>query len=238
MIVRHGAALIGAQHRRAARVPQPRPRRPTAQCDPRGLDQPPALEAAQGGAIGARGGAQLGAAALPLQQRAEHRRLERAEPLLTGQRQAPRIGDPGTQLGSSLHRPAPGPGSGWEHQPETASGGRAVLLGDPEAEPDQLCGGARLQRLQRLGEPAGLDLGVLGDLDHDPEDAARPERNPQHAADTDPRHRRRQAIVEGAAQSPRGGQWLDPGDRHAPNLGSSEDICCPRCRSPFIRARR
>ena len=84
------------------------------------------------------------------------------------------------------HRAAARPGPGRQHQLRARARGRAVLAGDPEAEPDQLRRGARLERLERLGEPLRRQLGGLGHLDDDAEDPPRPERDPEDAADPDP----------------------------------------------------
>ena len=45
------------------------------------------------------------------------------------------------------------PGPRRQHQSQPARGGRAVLAGDPEAEPDQLRRRAGLERFDRLGKP-------------------------------------------------------------------------------------
>ena len=120
-------------------------------------------------------------------QRFEHGALLGAEPLAAAEGGLAGGEDLGAKLGLGAGRAAAaaGPGPRRQHQLQPARGRRAVLAGDPEAEPHQLRRRSRLQRLDRLGEALGRQLGGLGELDHDPEQPPRPEGNPDDAADAD-----------------------------------------------------
>ena len=113
-------------------------------------------------------------------------------------------------------------GAGREHQREPARRRRAVLAGQPEAEAHERGGHVGLQRAQRLGEPLGRQVALLGEVHHHAEQAPRPEGHHEHAAHRHARQVAAQPVVERAAQRAGRGQRLDLGD-HASNLRGGPD---------------
>ncbi len=221
---RRGAECAGARRRRELRVA----------IRSRSL-QPP-----QGLAVGADRGGQLGARHLAGAQRLQHRPLLDPEAPAAAQRLLAGRQDLRPQLDLGADRAAAGAGARRQHQLQAARGGRAVLAGDPEAEPDQLRRGAGLERLDRLRQPLRRQLRGRGQLDHDAEQLARPEGDADDAADLEVLHRLRLAVVERAPQGAGGGQRLDPEDGHpvegmaargrpaaSPGERRGEGICCP-----------
>src|SRR5207342_2937427 len=75
----------------------------------------------------------------------------------------------------------------------------------------------------RLGQPLRRQLGGVGELDDDAEQLARAEGDANDAADLEPVHRRRPAVVERSPQSTGSGQWLDPEDGHQARLCAAGD---------------
>ncbi len=124
-----------------------------AQARAAGGDEAALLQALQGLAVGADRRGQLAARHLPLPQSLQHRPLLDAEPAAAAQRLLPGRQDLRPQLELGADRAAAGPGPRRQHQLQAARGRRAVLAGDPEAEPDQLRRGTGLERLDRLRQP-------------------------------------------------------------------------------------
>ena len=212
-----GGPLLGEEPRRLDRGVEAGGGGGAADARVAGRDQAALGEPADDRGVRADRGGQLRRRHLAaLDQRLEHRPLLHAEPLAALQRRLAGGRDLGPQLGLRPHRAggAAGPGPRRQHQLEPARGGRAVLPRDPQPELHQLRRGARLERLDRLREPLRRQLRGLGQLDHDAEQAARPERDPDQAADLEPRHRVRPAVVERAPQRAGGRQRLDLEDRH------------------------
>ena len=174
-----------------------------------GRDQAALLEAAQDAAVGADRARPAPAPTSPLPAAPRAPPAADPESLAAAQRRLAGGGDLGPQLSSGAHPLARGTGPRRQHQLQPARGRRAVLLGDPEAEPDQLRRRARLERFERLGEPLRGQRGGLGEVDDDAEHAPPPERHPDHAADLQAGHRLGQAVVERAAQRAGCGQRLD-----------------------------
>jgi hypothetical protein len=213
---RHRLLLLGQQLRAGGGGRQTHLAGNTANGKAAGGDQPPLLEAPQRLAVGADRRRQLPGRHLPRAQRLQDGALLGAEALAAAEDSLARGQDLGSQLGLRAHRPprAAGPGPRRQHQLQAPRGGRAVLAGDPEPEAHQLRRRPGLQGLDRLGQALGRQLGGLGDLDHHPQQPPRPEGDADDAADPQIRHRLRAAVVEGAAQGTRGGQGLDPQNRH------------------------
>ena len=212
-----GGLLLGEELRRVDRGGEAGGGGGAAHARIAGGDQAALGEPAQGRAVGADRGGQLRRRHLAaLDQRLEHRPLLHPEPLAALQRRLAGGQDLGPQLGLRPHRAAgaAGPGPRRQHQREAARGRRAVLARHPEAELDQLRRGARLERLDRLREPLRRQLRGLGELDHDAEQPPRPERHPHQAADLEPLHRLRPAVVERPPQRAGSRQRLDLEDRH------------------------
>ncbi len=153
----------------------------------------------------------------PAPQRLEHRPLLRPEPPAAAQRLLAGGSDLGPQLGPRADPLPAGPGPRRQHQLQAARGRRAVLAGDPEAEPDELRRGARLERLDRLGEPLRRQLGGLGELDDDAEQRA--------AARTAPGRRCR---PRAPPSPPAGGSRTGPRRARAVVSGSTLAITRPR----------
>ena len=171
-----------------------------------GRDQPALLEAAQDLAVGADRGGELGRRHLSgAAQRLQRRPLLDPEPLRAAQRRLAGGGDLGPQLDPRADPLTAGPGPRRQHQLEPPRGGRAVLARDPEAEPDQLRRRAGLERLDRLGEALGGQLGALGQLDDDAEHAPVAEGDADDAADLETLHR---GPAGGSRTAPAGhGRW-------------------------------
>ena len=120
---------------------------------------------------------------------------------------------------------------GWKHQLEAARRGRAVFAGNPQAEANELRRRPRLQGLDRLRQALGWQVACLGHLDHHADDTPGPERNHEQTSDAHAAEPRGQRIVERPAEGAGGGQGLDLGDRHGPNLGAAADGGCRRASS-------
>ncbi len=222
---RDGVRLLGEQLGTGGGAAEARLAGDAADADGAGGDEAALLEPAQRLAVGADRRRQLAPRHLARAQRLEHGALLGSQTLAARERRLAGRQDCRPQLGLRAHRPpaAAGPRSRRQHQLQAARGGRAVLAGDPEPEPHQLRRRPGLQRLDRLGEALGRQLGRLGEVDHDPEQAPRPERHPDDAADVDLGHRLRAPVIEGAAESAGGGQGLDPENRHRSRLWTGED---------------
>ena len=110
----------------------------------------------------------------------------------------------------------PADGAGRQHQLQPAGRRRAVLAGDPEAEPGELGRdpGASGPRPAPRGVGGSSSL-ASATLDHHPEEPPRPERHAQEAADRNVREPLGQRVVERPAQRTGGRQRLDPCNRHA-----------------------
>ena len=194
-------------------------------------DQAALLEPAQDLAIGPdRRRELLGGQLARFAQRLEHRALPDAEPLAAAQRLLARRGDLGPQLDPRAHPLPGGSGPRRQHQRQPARRGRAVLAPHPEPEPDQLGGGARLQRFERLSEALGRQLRALRPPDDDAEHPAVAEGDADDAADLEILHRLRKSVVERTAQSAGIGQRLDFGNRHLATVWrpADADVCWRR----------
>jgi hypothetical protein len=212
----HGAPLLGEQLGDGGGGVELGAAGTAAQARAARRDQAALLEPAQDPAVGADRRGQLAGRHLAAAQRLEHGPLLGAEARFGGKRLLAGDGDLGAQLGPRPHPLPARPGARREHELQAARRGRAVLGGDPEAEPDELGRRPGLERFERLGEPLRRQLGALGEADDDAQRAPpAPERHAHDAAHLELGHRRRQAVVEGPAQGAGGGQRLDLGDRHA-----------------------
>ncbi len=68
---------------------------------------------------------------------------------------------------------------------QTARGRRAVLDGDPAGELDEVDRQVGVEHLARRDESVVVDLGLLGQPDHDPDDIPMAERDDEHRAHAD-----------------------------------------------------
>ena len=109
-----------------------------------------------------------------------------------------------------------------EHQAERAGSRRAVLAGHPDRERHHLVGERDRQHLVGFGEPVGLELGAVGELDHHPQRSLAAERHAEHRADGDLVVAVREQVVEGAADRAGARQRHDPRDH--PRSGWSRRI--------------
>ena len=107
------------------------------------------------------------------------------------------------------------------HEPERPRRRRAVLVGQPAGQRDEVGRDAGLERRRRLGEPLRRDLRARRPARRRrPSTAAPREGDDEQRADLHVRQRRGQPVVERAAQGARRGQRLDLGDRrHGPCEG-------------------
>ncbi len=189
-------------------------------------DQPAAFEARERGVRHVQLRRRRGAAREP----AERRVLARPQPHRPRSRQgvAPGGGQRGLEQlarGGARRGARGGPGAGRQHERQPARGGRAVRLGQPESQVDEVGRNSGLERRDRLHQPLGRDLGAIADAHDQPEHAAAPERHEQHGPHVDALHVTRNAVVERPAQGAGRGQRFDAGDRgHRPlNIGRRAD---------------
>ena len=118
---------------------------------------------------------------------------------------------------------------------ERAGRRRAVLLGHPERELDELGGQVVVEHAARRGEPLVGQLRVLGDADDDADDVAVAERDDEHRADADAV---RAQVVERPAQGTGRRDRLDLRDRrHRPRMAhvaarAGGGVLAPPARAP------
>ena len=201
-------ALLVGQGRDPVQPASHRHRRRSGRASQRAqLDQAARLETAQ--RTGPERGGQHLSVALQDGQRGP---LPIGQPLLALQRPRPGFGERRDQ-----HRLGPGTagGSGREHERERPGRRRAVLLGDPPGQPDQVGRDPGRKHRVGLGQPLGGQRRLRGKLEHDPERGLPAERHPQHGADVHFALLGPQPVVERTAHRTGAGERLDAGDQWA-----------------------
>ena len=105
--------------------------------------------------------------------------------------------------------------AGRKHEREPACRRGDVLAPHPEPERDERLRHVGLQRGDRLGEPLGRQLALVGHVHDHAQQPPAPERHHEHAAHPHVLERAGQPVVERPTQAARRGEWLDLGD-HTP----------------------
>jgi hypothetical protein len=189
--------------------------------------EPAGRERLEGGVADPGPRAQISDEQRPVCQRLEGGVLARTEARAFGPKRPPPFLRQfcGEQLARSAAGRCPGgSGAGRQDEREAARRGRAVALGDPQAELDELRRHPLLEALERLDEPLRRQVAGRHDVHDEPMDSPPPERHEQDGADSNAHHPARDAVVERPAQRTGRGERLDLGNRHfPPNLSRGAD---------------
>jgi hypothetical protein len=215
------------------RVGEPRPGRggraylrdprPAPELGVRELEETAALEAAERRVRAARRASERRREHRASGERLERRPLSLSHPRARCDRVVAGLGERRDEraTGADARRRA-GPGARRENEAKAAGGRRAVLLGHPQAQPQELAREVALQRGERLDEPVVGQLATSGHVHDHAEHAPAAEGDDEHAADVHLRHVARHPVVERPTQRACRRERLDLGD-HAATLGARPD---------------